>query len=368
MNISFFIESLDLRLGGPSHSIPLLVNHLHQAGVSVSITRASAFSEKNNLLLPSISLYEFKEPQRLSPSTFRPDIIHANGIWTKYCHQTAIFAHRQNAPFVLAPRGMLETWALQHNAWKKRLAWLLYQKRDLQKVTAFHATASSEAESIRRLGFKQPIAVIPNGVDPLLNPPQRSIKASSAPRKALFLSRLHPKKGIPFLLHAWAALKPAHWELLIVGNDESQHQNQLEALTDSLGIRDSVRFPGPVYGEEKDRVFREADLFILPTYSENFGIVVAESLQYGIPVITTTGTPWQELQQYDCGWWVEPTQEGITSALKEALHTPSETLIQMGINGQNLIRQKYLWPDIAKNMILFYQWLLGKGERPTFVV
>jgi glycosyltransferase involved in cell wall biosynthesis len=366
MNVSLFAESLDLRYGGPSHSIPLLANELHNNDVKISLVLSQTESN-NNLISPALARYAFSTLYDQN-TLVSFDIIHANGIWTKYCHQTANFARRRNIPFVLSPRGMLERWALQHNAWKKRLAWLLYQKRDLQKVTAFHATAISEAESIRRLGFKQPIAIIPNGVDPLPNLLQRFVKAPNTPHKALFLSRLHPKKGIPLLLHAWAALKPIHWELWIAGNDENQHQSQLEILTDSLGIRDSVRFPGPVYGEAKDRMFQEADLFILPTHSENFGIVVAEALQYGIPVITTTGAPWQELQQYQCGWWVEPNQEGITQALKEALRTPSETLIQMGINGQNLIRQKYLWPDIAKNMILFYQWLLGQEERPAFVI
>jgi glycosyltransferase involved in cell wall biosynthesis len=297
-------------------------------------------------------------------------MVHQHGIWLRSSHDTTSFAFQNQLPLVLAPRGMMEPWAMNNSKWKKKLAWMLYQQRDLQRVTAFHATALSEVESIRRLGFKQPIAVIPNGVDlpNLAKDKSTTNKPLTEKKTALFLSRIHPKKGLPMLLNAWKQIAPVDWRLVIAGNDDGGHVPALEALIESLGLSDQVEFVGPLFGEAKEEAYLNADLFVLPSYSENFGIVVTEALGYQVPVLTTTGCPWQELETENCGWWVEPTPEGIEQGLKAALATSDAERREMGQRGRELVQNKYLWPAIAENMSEFYHWLIHGGKRPSFVL
>jgi glycosyltransferase involved in cell wall biosynthesis len=257
---------------------------------------------------------------------------------------------------------MLTSWALKHNRWRKRLVWAAYQKWALQQATLFHVTSEEEVEALRDLGFDQPVALIPNGVQlPELNVTEAS---SSRRRRALFLSRLHPKKGLPMLIESWAEVRPAGWELVLVGPSEDGHRAELEEQVRSRGLGDRITFAGPVSDEEKWAVYRSADLFVLPTYSENFGIVVAEALAAGVPVITTTGTPWRELEAQECGWWVAPEKKAIGQALEEAVHTTEEKRRSMGRRGRQLVENRYSWQGVAEQMHATYRWLADEEGRP----
>ena len=156
--------------------------------------------------------------------------------------------------------------------------------------------------------------------------------------------------------------------MIIAGNDDSNHLPVVQQKIVELGLEDQVEVVGALFGEAKDAAYRDADLFVLPSYSENFGIVVAEALSYGVPVLTTTGCPWQELQTHTCGWWVNPDTNSITAVLAEALATGTEQLFDMGQRGRSLVEDKYQWPGIAERMLEFYNWLLHGGKKPEFVV
>jgi len=433
--------------GGPPRSVSQLCNALCHKGSAIGIVTAVDPGDpivpldagiqliplpgRGNSFMDRLRSADFGAALDAVHQTNPISVIHQHGIWLRSSHGVTTYAHVNRLPLIIAPRGMLEPWAINNSKWKKKLAWALYQKRDLQRATAFHATAQSEAESIRRLGFKQPIAVIPNGVvlpdlagsreqrgksmehgagsvehgvggdelgagsgEPLdklgtlqgtrqapsstPHAPRSTPRAPSSmqeKRTALFLSRINPKKGLPMLLDAWQRVAPEGWRLVIAGNDDANHLPVVERKIRELGLQDQVEVAGPLFGAAKEAAYRNADLFVLPSYSENFGIVVAEALGYGVPVLTTTGCPWQELQTYGCGWWVEPTPEGIEAGLKSALGVGgmeqgawSMELRAMGLRGRALVEEKYQWPGIAERMLEFYDWILNGGKQPDFVV
>jgi len=298
------------------------------------------------------------------------DLLHAHALWLTHTHDALMAAESLGIPTVLSPHGMLEPNALRIKPWKKRLARFLFQDRDLRRAGFLHATAMAEAENLRRFGLKQPILIVPPGLElPPVEAMRRWNQADRPDRpEMLFFSRLHPVKNLLGLVEAWAAVLPSEWILRIVGPDEGSHAAVVRGRIDALGVHDSVFLGGAVYGPAKSALFAAASVFILPSFTENFGIVVAEALSYGVPVIATVGTPWSELADRDCGWWVEPDHASLVEVLKEATRTPVERLRAMGLRGRALAEEKYQWGSVCDSMRSAYLWALGRGPRPDCVM
>lgn len=293
-----------------------------------------------------------------------PDILHDHGLWQPFHHTVAKYCNKHNVVRVVSTRGMLEPWALEQKKWKKRLAWWVYQRGDLEGAVALHSTSDPEEDQLRKLGFKQRIINLPNGLDfecmPMVFGRNFSHSVSDNRRIALFLSRVHPKKGIPMLIQAWARVRPSGWRMLVVGPGEPDYIESLRGLVDSAGLADEWAFHNPVDDDVKWGIFSSASLFVLPTYSENFGLVIAESLASGVPVITTKGAPWSGLRDKSCGWWVEAAVDEIGEALRDATTLPRKELEDMGKRGRTWAMREFSWPAIAKAMINEYTKLLGE--------
>lgn len=298
-----------------------------------------------------------------------PSLIHVHGLWMALDHWAVAAARRHGISLVVQSHGMLEPWALRHRAWKKRIAMAVYQRRDLEIADLLVASTSREAESLRCLGFKRPIAVIPHGIRPVMvKPTDRAGDPADQGRvrTALFLSRLHPVKGLPNLINAWARVAPKGWRLVIAGPDQGGHLQEVQALIRRLGLGERVQYVGEVRDEVKSALYRSADLFLLPTHTENFGIVVAEALAHGVPVITTRGAPWSELETHRCGWWIDIGEEPLVKALQEAMAMSDAMRREMGARGRELA-QRYEWGGIARQLHAAYRWLLGSQVRPDCV-
>ena len=295
----------------------------------------------------------------------RIQLIHNHSLWMMPNVYPGRVARRYKIPYVVSPRGTLSAWAMTSGIRLKRPFWLLVQKPSLDAVTCWHATAQHEYEDIRRLGFRQPVALVPNGIDVPELPP----KEASNLRTLLFLGRIHQKKGLDVLLPAWRAVQDLflEWRLVIAGPDNGGYLARMQALADELGLR-RIEFVGPMYGRNKWLAYRNAELFALPTYSENFGLAVAEALAAGTPAIVTRGAPWAGLDERGAGWWIDIGVEPLAACLQRALATPADRLADMGRVGREWMQSHFSWALLGRRMAAVYDWILSGGPRPPDVV
>ena len=372
MQITQIIQGVSNPSAGPTYSVAKLADQLYTLGEDASVlTRGKPPTEwpyKTPLKIhdgilerrTGISLSMMSEIRKLSEY---PGILHGHGIW-RVANLFPLFTARNGAArIVCSPRGMLSPWSMQYKTLVKQPFWRLLQKPALQRSHCFHVTAPVEYEDIRRVGLSGPVTIIPNGVD-VPDIPVNNIRR----KRVVFLSRIDPKKGLDILLPAWTAIANefTDWDLVIAGPLGDDYARSIQDLAETLNAP-RVQFTGQVLGETKLRLLAEASLFVLPTYSENFGIAVAEALAHGTPVITTTETPWTDLNDRNCGWCITPRQQELEHALRTAMNQPLESLHEMGESGREWMRESYSWDRIAEMMMQTYKWLHGKGPKPDCV-
>lgn len=303
-------------------------------------------------------------------------VLHQHSLWLGTSRVTMRWRKAWRRPTIISPQGALLPYALARSAWKKTLAGWLFERRNLRAASCLHAASAAEAASFRRYGLANPIAIIPNAIPhgwlrsagdgPRF---RHAHKLPAEARLMLFVSRVHPIKGLPLLFEA-IRREQAHladWHLVVAGPDEGGHTAELVQLAQRLGITPRVHFIGAVFGAEKRDAFAAAELFVLPTHSENFAIAVAEALAAGVPVLTTKGAPWEELETHACGWWTDTSAAAIGEALREATQSPPAALAAMGQRGRQLITERYTWPIAAQKTLELYAWLLGRAPRPDCV-
>lgn len=354
MKILHVIAGIDPRSGGPTRSVKGLCRGLSSAGLDVSLLVLTGDHQFENPCGVNIVRGWIDDLRGF-------DLVHIHGLWLWTVHKVIRECRRQKVRYVISTRGMLDPWALSVKRWKKKIAMSLYQRRDLVEAAAFHATADDEKRHICALGLSQSIIVAPNGVDlPESMPPRKPIDGYKG-KSAIFLSRLHPGKGLLTLADAWAQIKPKGWRMMVVGPDSYRHKQDVISRLAKLGIASDWKFIDAVDDNLKWHYYRSADLLIHPSVSENFGITIAEGLAAGLPVIATQGTPWSELVSRECGWWIEVGVEPLAAALNNAINQDDETLKKMGALGSRLITEKYTWEAVSKAMIRGYEEILYAG-------
>ena len=343
------IAGIARKSGGPTRSVKGLCRALDRAGVEVTLMVLGGTDEFENS--GGVKVVYGVRTEREFIQGFQ--LVHLHGLWNPKLHQVAVACRRAGVPYVVSPRGMLDPWALGVKKWKKRIARWLYQDRDLCGAAAFHATAELEAEHIREQGFRQPMIIAPNAVE--LPEKMPEWHRNGKVKTAIFLSRLHPGKGLLTLAEAWAKVRPQGWRMKVVGPDNYGHKREVVEALNNLGIAEEWEFCEPLDDVQKWDAYRSAELLIHPSVSENFGITIAEGLAAGLPVICTKGTPWQDIADHKCGWWVDIGVEPLAQALQAAITLSDEQRQLMGERGQMLVAENYTWGAVAEKMIKGYE-------------
>ena len=368
LRIVHVVRNLGEHQGGPSVSVPRLA--LATAGLGHPATVLATGAALPPRLPAGLDARVFPGtgPEVLGASVglasalrrLQPDVVHSHGLWRRTLHYGARQARRGSAIHVVSPRGMMAPWAWAHHRRRKTAArWLLHPGA-LESADGWHATSALEAEEIRALGFTQPICVAPNGVDePDTTEAQAAASywrsacpATGHRRTAVFYSRFHAKKRLVELIDLWLVVAPADWLLLLVGLPETYSVADLESYIGRHPARDRIVI---FDGTGRPPPYAVAQLFLLPSHSENFGLVIADALAHGVPVLVTDTTPWPEVVAAHAGWCV-PWSD-YESTLRRVLALSPEALAAHGVAAKAWVIPRFSWGHSATLLVDFYRQL-----------
>lgn len=383
MKLTFLTASVSRNAGGLFQSVRRLAQSVQSTGGRVSVLGVDdehTECDIHNWHPLPIQTYPVIGPDRFhfAPKLIgaltenAPDVLSSHGLWNYTSVATLRWHRRTGKPYIVHPHGMLDAWAVQHAQWKKLLSELLYEKRNLQQAACIRALCEAEARAIRAYGLKNPICVIPNGIDP---PRLGQVLAEDNPAAAarrngekvlLYLGRIHPKKGLPNLLRAWKSASAGNWVLAVAGWEEGGHEAELKRLVKELDVS-SVIFVGPQFGEAKAASYFHSDAFILPSFSEGLPMAVLEAWSYSKPVLITPGCNLPEGIAAGAGLGIEPDAESIRAGLARLFEMSDAERQAMGERGRALVAERFAWPGIARQLQDVAQWLLGGGAEPDCV-
>jgi glycosyltransferase involved in cell wall biosynthesis len=303
------------------------------------------------------------------------EMIHANGLWM-YPSVASLRWAKCTKPYMISPHGMLDPWAVSNSRWKKRLAGALYEHRHLRGAACLHALTQSEAEAFRTYGLRNPVCVIPYGVEIPAGPAALSAssrdKVPKDGRVLFYVGRLHPKKGLEPLLRGWSRVKSdasrTGWHLVIAGWSQCGHEQELRALARAHGLDESVHFIGQQFGEMKTACFQAADAFILPSFSEGLPMTVLEAWANGLPVLKTRYCNIPYGFEAGAALQIEPDPESIAEQLRILFDMGDAERRAIGERGLALVKERHQWPIMAAQMIAVYEWALGAGPTPCSLV
>jgi poly(glycerol-phosphate) alpha-glucosyltransferase len=338
------------------------------------------------------------------------DLAHLHYMWMYPSVAVSQWAARTGKPYLVTPNGMLEPWALSNSAWKKKLAGFLYEDRMLRGAACLHANTEKELHDIRAYGLKNPVCIIPNGIELVDTETLKTETLKGDKKILLFLGRLHPKKGLPSALRAWKQAlhsssniqnsKFHDWQFVIAGWDQGGHEAELKRLCRELDLKwadipaaefvdgssadqehlapmgtsgrarrssPTVVFVGPAFGGAKDALLRRADAFILPSFSEGLPMSVLEAWSYRLPVLMTDHCNLPEGFAADAALCIGTDPESIAEGMRLLFRSPTSDLRSLGDSGRTLVERQFTWPQVAAQMKEVYEWVLGGGNVPDCV-
>lgn len=375
MRVLQVVPGISAESAGPSYSVPAMCRGLQNAGCDVALHFAGDMpNRKFGFPVYAHKAHSFPHPNfGRSPemlSALREEcktaqIIHNNSLWMLPNVYPAWAKRGTKCKLVTAPRGTLASWALKHHWLQKKLFGWCAQYAALRTTDMWHATCEKEYEEIRAAGYRQPVAIVPIGMDlPELAP--HAEENHSRMRKVIFFGRLHKVKGVDRLLLAWELVLKEGWELVVAGPDCGMLDN-LKGIVAEHKLP-CVSFVGEINGRAKYEFLAGGDIYLLPSDTENFGITVAEALASGTPVIASQGTPWSGLEEHKAGRWVPIGVEPLAEALKEMMAMSDDERKAMGMRGREWIQRDFSWDVIGEKMKTAYEWLLGRCDKPAWVM
>ena len=330
-------------------------SHLRTGGLDVAIRSLERF-----LLSVGVSVRINPGIERLDASD-APDVVHFHGLWRPDFLRFSAHCHRRGVPYVVSPHGMLEPWAWRHKLWKKWPWFHLFERRHLTRASALLTTSEAEARNLAKFLPSARIRAVPLGLTSDKRADYAAARRTLGWGKSevvlLFLSRIHPKKGLHTLLRAISGLDPKilpDVRLVVVGGGERRYVASLKRLAEKGSMSlPRVEWKGEIWGDEKWTYFQGADLFCLPSLTENFGLAVLESLQVGTRVMTTDRTPWGVVESWGAGTIVAPEEESIRSALAEFFASPADSdARRVALSSE--IHERFSWETIGKEYVQFY--------------
>jgi glycosyltransferase involved in cell wall biosynthesis len=385
MKIGFVVDRVSRQAGGLFQSVRRLAQSL---GVMDGEVRAFGIKDADSVAdlaewqpvpvqtFPSQGLRAWGYSNQLLSALLVADldVLLTHGLW-KYSSLASQQWHRRSGrPYIVHPHGMLAKWALKNSKWKKRIAGMLYEDRHLRDAACLRALCDAEAQSIRDYGLRNPVCVIPNGID---LPDSQVVRhapwsGGAADGKVLLhLGRLHPKKNLLALIDAWATIrrttKSRDWLLVIAGWDEGGYKALLQRRARDLGIENNVHFSEPLFGEEKAAAYQKADAFVLPSLSEGLPMAVLEAWAFAKPVLITPECNLPEGFAANAAIQIGTASDSIRPGLFSLFEMSNAERIEMGARGRALAAERFAWPAIGEEMKRVCEWVIGGGPAPASV-
>lgn len=382
MKILQTISGFGARSGGTSTCTYDLMKALHTIGCNADLLTTDVNKNFDTLMGEGEAWIKVVDNDKISPYGYSKstkkylkkteyDIYHTNGLWMHCNHITCSIARRKGKPYVITPHGMLYPHAIKRSYWKKWPLIKLWFKKDIMMANCIHATCKQEMENIRAFGYKGPIAIIgnPANIPPYID----KLKGRDKERRFStfgFLGRLHPIKKVENLLYGVAKCSPEkrkNIRLVIMGKGDEQYEQFLRKEIERLGLTKNVEFKGFINGRDKFEQLSQLHALFVPSDFENFGMIVTEALACKTPVFASLGTPWEELNNRKCGWWMDRSPENIANIMSRISDMTNEEIDAMGERGRKFVEEKFTAESVAEQIKELYKWIANNNNRPDFI-